>query len=170
MPRFYCCGCNLSESDMVTLHLDPHVFESIGLAIIKQAPSGMMTERIETSTDAKRFKSFFGTSANICAMLWDMIDPNSTMPKGAEPKHLLWGLAFIKVYATESVLCKMVSPPRPDEKTFRKWAKLFVDAISYLEAEIVSLFTCRLFDNAEIISNGLLVSFTSGTLGKPTRG
>lgn len=80
------------------MKLDPHVFESLGLAIIKQAPDTMMTERIQTASDAKRFKSFFGTSPIVCAKLWDMLDPEVNLPDGALPKHLLWGLGFIKVY------------------------------------------------------------------------
>ena len=59
------------------------------------------------------------------------------MPKGVQPFHLLWGLIFMKVYATEAVHCKIVNSP--DEKTFRKWSLLFVKEISYLESEIVSL-------------------------------
>lgn len=68
----HCCN---SKGNSSTMKLDPHVFESLGLAIIKQAPDTMMTERIQTASDAKRFKSFFGTSPIVCAKLWDMLDP-----------------------------------------------------------------------------------------------
>lgn len=58
------------------------------------------------------------------------------MPKGVQPKHLLWGLLFLTTYDTEENLAQRVG--NVDEKTFRKWSRLFVDAISYLECEVVS--------------------------------
>lgn len=55
-----------------------------------------------------------------------------------EPKHLFWGLLFLQVYDTEENLAQSVG--EVDEKTFQKWSHLFVNAISYLECEVVSSF------------------------------
>jgi hypothetical protein len=38
----------------------------------------------------------------------------------ARPRHLLWALVFLKVYASEDVHCCLVG--YVDAKTYRKWA------------------------------------------------
>ena len=42
----------------------------------------------------------------------------------------------MKVYATEVVLCGIVRGV--DRKTFRKWSWVFIEALSYLESDVVS--------------------------------
>ena len=49
---------------------------------------------------------------------------------------MLWGLMFLKIYASEGVLATLAGGV--DEKTFRKWAWRFVDAIADLEDDVVS--------------------------------
>ena len=127
-----------------------HVFERIGLDYINKTPQevhnirhflGVAAEK--TLSNERRFRSFYGASSSTCERLWMLIDPYKTMPRGVQPFHLLWGLLFLKVYATEPVHCSIVGCP--DEKTFRKWSILFVNAISQLENEIVSvvnIFVC----------------------------
>jgi hypothetical protein len=51
------------------------------------------------------------------------------------PKHLLWGLLFLKVYGTEDVLSDVVGMKR---NTFRKWAWKIVEVLDNMEAEEVS--------------------------------
>ncbi len=51
-------------------------------------------------------------------------------PKDARPKHLLWALLFLKVYATESINSLICGA---DEKTCRKWSWTFVRLQSQLE-------------------------------------
>ena len=58
------------------------------------------------------------------------------MPEGAHPAHLLLCLMFLKIYATETVLCTMAGGV--EEKTFRKWSWMFVDELSYLEDSVVT--------------------------------
>lgn len=93
----------------------------------------------QSTTDIRRFRSFFGTTPVVCSKIWAMLSPFSSMPPGVHPKHLLWALSFLKVYASESVLVSMFGSP--SEKTFRKWVKEFVVGISYLETEVVSQTT-----------------------------
>jgi hypothetical protein len=50
----------------------------------------------------------------------------------------LWGLLFLKVYETDSVLAGIVGGI--DEKTFRKWKWIIVKAISNLKGRVVSVF------------------------------
>ena len=78
-------------------------------------------------TEHGKFKSFFGASAEVCFDLWYRLDPTVNISRYAEPKHLLWALMLVKVYAFENALAKLAGC---DEKTFRKWAWLFLEEIS----------------------------------------
>ena len=69
------------------------------------------------------------------------------MPKGVHPRHLLWALYFLKVYPVVEIGRGAVAGKKElglagvvDEKTWRKWTKIFVEAISYLESEVVRPF------------------------------
>ena len=69
--------------------------------------------------------------------MWYRLDPHANISRYAKPKHLLWALMLVKVYAKEEVLAKLA---RCDEKTFRKWAWLFVEEISEsVMPEVVNL-------------------------------
>ena len=57
--------------------------------------------------------------------------------EGARPEHLLWALLFLKLYELEPVNASLA---RCDEKTFRKWSWLFVEAIGDLDYIYVSIF------------------------------
>jgi len=84
----------------------------------------------------RKFLAFFGMTPFICTLLWAMLEPLAKMPTGAEPDHLLWSLLFMKVCGTEGINCALVG--NPDEKTFRKWAWIFVEAIADLQHQVVS--------------------------------
>ena len=91
----------------------------------------------------RRWNSAFGASPEVCSVLWNKIDPFKTMPMGVDPKHLLWALYFLTVYDTEHNSSQRVG--KVDEKTYRKWSELFVEAISWLEYEVVSFFLTRIY-------------------------
>jgi hypothetical protein len=55
---------------------------------------------------------------------------------GAQPKHLMWALNFLKVYGKEEDSANYAGGV--DEQTFRKWTHIFVEAISFLESSVVS--------------------------------
>ena len=87
----------------------------------------------------RRFRQYFGTTPEICAEIWERLDPFKTIEKvfhGVQIKHLLWALMFMKLYSTESVHASLAGGV--DEKTFRKWTWIFVEAISLLEFDVVS--------------------------------
>jgi hypothetical protein len=58
------------------------------------------------------------------------------MPAGVDRKHILWALLFLTVYDTEHNSSQRLG--NVDEKTYRKWSKLSVAAISYLECKVLS--------------------------------
>jgi hypothetical protein len=111
-----------------------YVFMLEGLKIMnkKFTPSSL-----ESYTSLRLFRSLFGTSPDICAKLWTMLSPqtNKKIDYLARPKHLLWGLMLLKIYATEPVLSSLAGGC--DVQTFRKWAWQFVRAIAQLEDEVV---------------------------------
>lgn len=107
--------------------------------------------QISSAVEYRRFRGNFGTTPENCVILWDMITPNESMPKGVKCCHLLWALMFLKLYASEHVLC---SRAECDEKTFRKWVWLFVLALADLEPKFVST-ACKRIQNR----NSLFLNF-----------
>ena len=89
-------------------------------------------------TQSRRFRSIFGTTPYVCSILWDKIRefPEEAVPKNASPRHLLWTLFFLKTYPTEASLASGVGGV--DEKTVRKWIWIIIEAISFLETDVVS--------------------------------
>ena len=93
-------------------------------------------ENDASAIEVTRFRSMFGTSPEICSLLWECIDPLNTMTNGVQDVHLLWGLMFLKLYVSESVNCALARGV--DEKTFRKCSWMFVYAMSDLAPDDVS--------------------------------
>ena len=84
----------------------------------------------------KRIASLFGASTAAVADLWNQIKPSIDIA-GAEPKHILKALLFLKVYATsEEVHCAIVGWPHAD--LFRKWSWYFVKKIFELQEEVIA--------------------------------
>jgi DDE superfamily endonuclease len=123
--------------------LNPAIFVELGNSIMQRH-----AKTRSAKTEERRFRGHFGTSPEICSILWDMVDPGRTMPKGARPKHLLWSLAFLKLYLNEEALSGLAGGV--DEKTLRKWTWIFVYAMSDLEAIVVrSTVACTDVRNAD---------------------
>ncbi|ETV76974.1 hypothetical protein H257_09381 [Aphanomyces astaci] len=95
-------------------------FWVLGCAMLDQASS-------MTLTALRRCRAVFGISPGSTSEAWSLTD--ATRPSTSRPKHLLWCLMFLKVYASESVH-RCLS--RADEKTFRKWVWLWVDLLANL--------------------------------------
>ena len=106
-----------------------------GAAIIERGPNRYSKNRISNS-----FRSHFGCDPDIACLLWKMIQRrrkhggHQTI-KFSHCHHLLWALLFLKVYATEAVMCDMCGS---DRKTFRKWRKIYVKEIARLAPQEVS--------------------------------
>ena len=93
-------------------------------------------------TEDRLFREFFGTSAVIALITWNLLSTHQMLPEGSKIKHLLWSLFWMKQYPTEGVATATVGGSRGkiDPKTFRKWVKPFVLAIADLHVRIVSVF------------------------------
>ncbi len=122
MARVLCTKFTLPHSKMSQSEvISPECFEIQGHGLIQRAP-GLGVVRSN-----RRFRSMFGVSPEVCAKTWNKL--GSLRPENSEPRHLLWTLLFLKVYATETVNAAICSV---DEKTFRTWVRKFVTAISQL--------------------------------------
>ncbi|KAL3791578.1 hypothetical protein ACHAW5_000881 [Stephanodiscus triporus] len=80
--------------------------------IINVAKSMVNLPQIRNHTFNRRWKSSFGAPPEVCCV---------------DPKHILWALLFLTVYNTEHNSAQRLG--NVDEKTYRKWSKLFVIAI-----------------------------------------
>ena len=85
----------------------------------------------EHTTLDHEFRALFGVSPTVCVDMWQ----RSNMGEYLEPKHLLWGLLFLKVYTTETPLCALVGVTR---KTYRKWVWEAVRRMSEVYPQVVS--------------------------------
>ena len=74
----------------------------------------------------RRFRATFGTTPFCCLTLWKRVE----IPEGSQPKHLLWAMMLLKTYAVQEVMASLAGV---DEKTFRKWAWVFIEAIAVIE-------------------------------------
>jgi hypothetical protein len=91
-----------------------------------------------TRLDHEICQSLIGTSYEICAELWNLINPVLSVSRDAQPKHLLWGLLLMKQCSTEEVNARLVGGA--DNKTHRKWSWLFIEqAIANLKASVASV-------------------------------
>ena len=82
----------------------------------------------------RRFREFFGTSPGICIIIWQSFVMAQVHPHASEPKHLLCALLLLNRYLTESVNHAITAL---DEKTFRKWARIYI-VLMATELHVVS--------------------------------
>ena len=88
--------------------------------------------------EERTFRALFGTSADVCSILWDYCAVHKRRPKrGMKPKHLLWALHFLKSYGTEDVLAQWADTTR---KTWRKWVWIVLRIVRKYKNQVVSVF------------------------------
>lgn len=86
----------------------------------------------------RKFRQHFGVTPTICAEVWAILADLDYHPSHAVPRHLLCGLLFLKVYATEQILSSLSGL---SEKTFRKWSKAYVDLLATEVFNVVVSFS-----------------------------
>lgn len=107
------------------------------------------------------FRAHFGVPISVCAQTWNLIGSSGLLPSGAQPKHLLWALNFLKVYTTEEVHSTICGASRP---TFRKWIWKFVKLISSLKIvrksiHFILIFNMSHYNFKKWLSNKIVVWF-----------
>ena len=93
------------------------------------------------------FKEYFGVSAAVALIVWELLDKHDLVPEKGQIKHLLWTLVFLKVYPKQGPVCSLVGGIKGavDPKTFRKWVWKFIFNIELLDKVVVSF--CILTNN-----------------------
>ena len=84
--------------------------------------------------DERQFKSFFGASSRTISVLWCMLCDQQKSPP-FKVIHLLWALAWLKQYPTETVLAALF---KASAKTIRKRVKMVLEAINSRYFDVVS--------------------------------
>ncbi|KAI2504968.1 hypothetical protein MHU86_9497 [Fragilaria crotonensis] len=96
-------------------------------------------QAVDSNTNVRRFKSHFGSSPVVCAVLWedlittDIQEARVVPAPGALDKFLMC-LYFLKTYATEE---KLSAFSKLNEKTARKWIWFFASKIQALKTKKV---------------------------------
>ena len=78
----------------------------------------------------------FGVNAEICAIVWDLMEYMNVVTEGDQKEHMMRALFFLITYKNENNLAAMLGGI--DEKTLQKWVHKFVQSLSDLEAVVVS--------------------------------
>ena len=108
--------------------------QQVGIRLVELAGEyihGLDYSRIAVDTVRRRFVASFGVSPRHASLVWlyckdkaQNIDSDSAMI------HLLWTLNLLKTDDTEHTLHGRW---RADEKTIRKWTRLFMHVLSNLD-------------------------------------
>ena len=102
-------------------------FRQIGMKMVR----GHFPD-FHSKSDDRAFRSVFGTSWNVVADIWNLIDEHGDSKKKT-PAHLLWALVFIKSYGNEQSHCMQVGGD-VTLKTFRKWTWIILEEMSEVSA------------------------------------
>lgn len=92
-------------------------------------------------SEDRAFRDFFGVSAIVVVVLWNLLVDTGLLPDGGTPMHLLWMLYFFKVYPKQGPACSSAGGSKGaiDPKTWRKYIWPFVFRIADLVPVVVSL-------------------------------
>jgi len=119
-----------------------------------------------------RFLSFFGVDPAVVVEVWDLIrvpfiDDGDL--SHAQPKHLMWALLFLRKYGDESEMARLAGGfgGAVDEKTFRKWSKIFVHQITSLKYNVVSSFVIGSSCSFRVTDCCFWSLFVADHLGEP---
>lgn len=85
----------------------------------------------------RAYREMFGCSPLVCVVLWRHCQARR-LYKDASPRHVLWTLLFLKVYAKKTPLCAIAGTTPP---TFRKWVRRFIPSIRALAPRVVCATT-----------------------------
>jgi hypothetical protein len=93
-------------------------------------------ESIGAKDDRRYCASLFGVRVSLCPVIFQR--SQLYLIHGLEAKHLLWGMIFMKVYATEDVACAMLTCVT--RNTYCKWYWIVIQAIASKISLVVSPF------------------------------
>jgi hypothetical protein len=118
-----------------------------------------------------RFVSFFGVEPLIVSIVWSMlVDVEDEIMvcfaavDKVKPLYLLWALLFLKCY---NINTRNAAIAAVDEKTYRNWSWMVVEAIANLDREVVSANLIFLIQLIPVLTKFLLaiLSRSVGIIG-----
>jgi hypothetical protein len=118
------------------------MIREVGAVIMKRESDIKYNHKSKQVFDSQWIQ-FFGVEDVVCMEAWNMLRINPFADeevRQAEPKHMLWGLMWLKGYDTESKMCSHAGCK--DKGTFRKWSKIFVRRLAWLIHDVVSVVHC----------------------------
>ena len=89
------------------------------------------------SPEDKRFRGYFGVSAEVAVEAWEMMVEHDYLPRYHEFLHYLWALAFMRLYPANDMALS-VALGGSDPKTIRKYIWPMIEPITELDALVVS--------------------------------
>jgi hypothetical protein len=91
------------------------------------------------SPEDRRFRAFFGVSAQVSITAWMMMEEENFLPPNPNFLHFLWALAFMRAYpANDTSLSRLLGGRDP--KTINKYVWQFIRSLFLLNEKVVSLF------------------------------
>ena len=119
---------NLRSSTECAIHQFFYLgYEIIGDCMAKQDSKSLV-----------KFISIYGCPPADVSAAWNMIErsPPEDVRKNRSLKHLLWALALLRNYSTETLNSRLFDC---HEDTWRYWTRIYVKALSKLYFKVVSV-------------------------------
>jgi hypothetical protein len=91
---------------------------------------------VENETHLRLWQEHFGVSPVVVCSVWNRMSLWCCLPEKCRPKHLLWTLLFLKVYATELILATLCGC---DPETYRGWVKSVLEGLNRLQPFVVRI-------------------------------
>lgn len=115
--------------------LDAEEFQELGSSVAKIRRSSSKKVML------RRFKAEFGAPPEAVVDAWDLLmesaflrDQLADTSRPPNPDHFLWALMLLKKYSVTTTLANSVGV---DEKTFRKWSWIYLEATAELDKKVV---------------------------------
>ena len=137
MPSLFCCFDQMDSSKRKRESVPtPDDFMLIGKEVQNKSGRSLGAPMSED----RAFRDFFGTSAIVAMIVWNLMVEHQLLPEGGTIIHFLWTLFFFKVYPLQGPACSAAggSNGAVDPKTWRKYIWPFVYAVASLESIVVS--------------------------------
>ena len=89
---------------------------------------------LSSTEKCRKFSNMFGPMPDVIYIIWKRLKKEDLIPTKGQPKHLLWGLMFLRTNMAEDM---MTSITRSCRNTTRKWKWKLVYALKELKIKVV---------------------------------
>jgi hypothetical protein len=89
----------------------------------------------DVCAEERRVRALIGVGTYMLMYLWNRLVNTGTIPVGAQFKHIVWTLYYLKGYPTVDSCCTTFSTT---QKTLRQWVWRFIDVFYEWQVDVVS--------------------------------